>query len=150
MTSQSKFKMPRNAVSLRDKLWRTVSNPWWLGTYLLKKISPLIKSDSLYTKWEFFLGIKRFPDLKNPKTYNEKLLWLKLNTHEENYTRMVDKGEAKEYVAGIIGREHIIPTLGIWDSFGKIDFDGLPCRFVLKTTHDSGGVVICRDKSRQS
>ena len=86
MASQSKLKMPRNAVSLRDKLWRAVSNPWWLGTYLLKKMSPLIKSDSLYTKWEFFLGIKRFPDLKNPKTYNEKLLWLKLNTHRTLYS----------------------------------------------------------------
>lgn len=147
MIFQSSFKIPRNAASLRDKLWRAVSNPWWLGTYLLKKMSPLIKSDSLYTKWEFFLGIKRFPDLKNPRTYNEKLLWLKLNTHEERYTRMVDKAEAKEYAAEIIGHEHIIPTLGVWDSFDEIDFDSLPFQFVLKTTHDSGGVVICRDKS---
>ena len=60
---------------------------------------------------------------------------------------MVDKAEAKEYAAEIIGHEHIIPTLGVWDSFDEIDFDSLPFQFVLKTTHDSGGVVICRDKS---
>ena len=60
---------------------------------------------------------------------------------------MVDKAEAKEYTAEIIGHEHIIPTLGVWDSFDEIDFDSLPFQFVLKTTHDSGGVVICRDKS---
>lgn len=96
MTSQSKLKVPHNAVSLRDKLWRAVSDPWWLGTYLLKKMSPFIKNDFLYTRWEYFLGMKRFLDLKNPKIYNGKLLWLKFNTHEESYTRMVDKGEAKD------------------------------------------------------
>lgn len=61
---------------------------------------------------------------------------------------MVDKYEAKKYVANIIGEEYIIPTLGIWDKFDDIDFDSLPNQFVLKCTHDSGGLVICEDKSR--
>lgn len=65
-------------------------------------------------------GYETVPDLKNPQTYNEKLLWLKLNTHEEIYTRMVDKAEAKEYTAEIIGHEHIIPSLGVWDSFDEV------------------------------
>lgn len=85
-------------------------------------------------------------DLENPKTFNEKLQWLKLHDRRPEYTMMVDKYRAKEYVAGIIGAEHIIPTLGVWDSFDAIDFDALPEQFVLKCTHDSGGLLICKDK----
>lgn len=60
---------------------------------------------------------------------------------------MVDKFMAKKYVASIIGQEHIIPTLGVWSRFDDIDFDKLPTQFVLKCTHDSGGLVVCKDKS---
>lgn len=59
---------------------------------------------------------------------------------------LVDKYEAKSLVADSIGESHIIPTLGIWDRFEDIDFSILPNQFVLKCTHDSGGLVICRDK----
>ena len=85
--------------------------------------------------------------MSNPKTFNEKLQWLKLYDHNPKYSIMVDKYLAKEYVASIIGKEFIIPSLGIWDSFDEIDFAKLPNRFVLKCTHDSGGVVICKDKT---
>ncbi len=85
-------------------------------------------------------------DLENPKTFNEKLQWLKLYNRKPEYTTMVDKCEAKKYVASIIGEEHIIPTLGVYNSFDEIDFDTLPDQFVLKCTHGSGDVVICRDK----
>ena len=84
--------------------------------------------------------------LDNPKTYNEKLQWLKLHDRKPIYTTMVDKYAAKEYVSSIIGKEYIIPTLGVWNTFDEIDFDMLPDQFVLKCTHDSGGLVICRDK----
>ena len=53
----------------------------------------------------------------------------------------------KKYIAEIIGEQYVIPTLGVWDSFDDIDFDALPDRFVLKCTHDSGSVVLCRDKA---
>ena len=86
-------------------------------------------------------------DLNSPKTYSEKLQWLKLYDRKPEYTTMVDKYAAKKYVADIVGEEYIIPTLGVWDSFDDIDFDALPDKFVLKTTHDSGGVAICTDKS---
>ena len=72
--------------------------------------------------------------------------WLKLYNHKKTYTVMADKYGAKEYVAEKIGNAYIIPTLGVWDSFDEIDFDSLPEQFVLKCTHDSGGLVICRDK----
>ena len=85
-------------------------------------------------------------NLENPQTFNEKLQWLKLYDRKPVYTTMVDKYAAKEYVADKIGEEYIIPTLGVWDKFDDIDFDALPDQFVLKCTHDSGGLAICKDK----
>ncbi len=87
-------------------------------------------------------------DLENPKTFNEKLQWLKVYDRKDIYTTMVDKYEAKKYVASIIGDEYIIPTIGVYDSFNEIDFDKLPEKFVIKCTHDSGGLVIVKDKSK--
>ncbi|SDG63973.1 TupA-like ATPgrasp [Selenomonas sp. WCT3] len=87
-------------------------------------------------------------NLDNPRTFNEKLQWLKLHDRNPLYTKMVDKYEAKKYVAEIIGEEYIIPTLGVWEHFDEIDFDTLPQQFVLKCTHDSGSIVICKDKDK--
>ena len=87
-------------------------------------------------------------NLDNPKTFNEKLQWLKLHNRKLIYTKMVDKVDAKEYVANIIGEEYIIPTLGVFDNVDDIDFEALPNQFVLKCTHDSGGIVVCDDKSQ--
>ena len=86
-------------------------------------------------------------DLENPKTFSEKLQWLKVNYREPIQTVMVDKHEAKHFIAQRVGDQYIIPTLAIWDSVEDIDFDALPNQFVLKCTHDSGGIVICKDKS---
>ena len=85
-------------------------------------------------------------DLKSPKTFTEKIQWLKLYNRKPEYTLMVDKYAVKKYVADIIGKEYIIPTLGVWDKFDDINFEKLPNQFVLKCTHDSGGLVICKDK----
>lgn len=87
-------------------------------------------------------------DLKSPKTFTEKIQWLKLYNRKPEYTLMVDKYAVKKYVADIIGEKYIIPTLGVWDKPEDIDWDALPNEFVLKTTHGggSGGVVICKDK----
>lgn len=104
--------------------------------------------DETYLKIAYFLRMGKKLNLDNPVTYSEKLQWLKINDRKSIYTDMVDKYEAKRYVAGIIGEEYIIPTLGVWDKFDDIDFDKLPNQFVLKCTHDSGGLVICSDKSR--
>lgn len=85
-------------------------------------------------------------DLNNPKTFNEKLQWLKLYNHNDVYTTMVDKYAVKEYVADKIGKKYIIPTLGVWNHFDEIDFNKLPKRFVLKCTHDCGSVILVKDK----
>lgn len=111
------------------------------------KYSLRILPDSLYIQIYYFIRFKRLCNLKNPKTYNEKLQWLKLNDKNPEYMKMVDKYEVKEYVSKIIGDDYIIPTLGVWDKFDDIDFDKLPNQFVLKCTHDSEGLVIVKDKN---
>lgn len=87
-------------------------------------------------------------NLENPVLYTEKLQWLKLYDHRPEYTTMVDKYAVKHYVAERIGAEYVIPLLGVWNDVEEIDFDSLPVRFVLKTTHDSGGIVVCKDKKQ--
>jgi hypothetical protein len=86
-------------------------------------------------------------DFRNPITFNQKLQVLKLINHDPKYTLMVDKYEAREIVKKEIGESYLIPILGVWDTFNEIDFDKLPNQFVLKPTHNSGTVVICKDKS---
>ena len=105
-----------------------------------------ILPDSFFLRLLFHEKLGYKLNLKNPQTYNEKLQWLKLHDRKPIYTVMVDKYEAKNYVANIIGNDFIIPTLGVWDRFDDIDFNELPNQFVLKTTHDSGSVVICKDR----
>lgn len=105
-------------------------------------------SDKSYLKLKYRYTMHKKLDLKDPKTYTEKLQWIKLYDHNPEYSRMVDKASAKDFAAEIIGSDHVIPTLGLYDSADEIDFDDLPEQFVLKCTHDSGSVLICRDKSK--
>ncbi|OWV21556.1 glycosyl transferase [Fibrobacter sp. UWB2] len=113
-----------------------------LYKYLLQWIP-----DSLWIRIQFRRKVGRWPNLKNPKTFNEKLQWLKLHDRNPLYTKLVDKYEVKSIVAKQIGEEYIIPTLGVWDKFDDIDFGKLPNQFVLKCTHDSGGLIVVKDKS---
>ena len=105
-------------------------------------------SSETFLRKAFRYSMGRELDLENPVTYTEKLQWLKLYDHRPEYTRMVDKYGVKQYVAERLGEEHVIPVLGVWERAEDIDFDSLPQRFVLKTTHDSGGIVVCKDKSK--
>lgn len=104
--------------------------------------------DSMYLKYMYQRIMGKKLDLKNPKTFNEKLQWLKLHDRKPEYTKMVDKYEARQYIKEKIGEEYLIPLVGgPWDKFEDIDFSKLPDQFVLKCTHDSGSVVICKDKN---
>lgn len=105
-------------------------------------------SDEKYLRLMYWANTGKKLNLEKPVTFNEKLQWLKLHNQNPEYSKMVDKYEAKKWVAERIGEEYIIPTLGVWDSFDEIDFDQLPDQFVLKCTHDSGGLVICKDKDK--
>lgn len=105
--------------------------------------------DAAYLKLLYLFKMGRRLNLKNPKTFTEKIQWLKLYSRKPEYTTMVDKYAVKEYVANIIGEEYIIPTFGVWNKVEDIDWESLPQQFVLKTTHGGGcgGVVICKDKA---
>lgn len=115
---------------------------------VLKRIKYCLRfiPDKAYLQLYYFAKYKKFIDFNNPKTFNEKIQWLKLYDKNPLYTILVDKVEVKKYVAERIGEEYIIPTLGVWDNPYDIDFDKLPNKFVLKCNHDSGEVFICRDK----
>lgn len=105
--------------------------------------------DELYIKIQFKLAMGYWPDLKAPKTFNEKLQWLKLHDRNPLYTTLVDKYAVREYIAKTLGEEYLIPLVGgPWKNADEIDFDALPEQFVLKCNHDSGGVIVCKDKSK--
>lgn len=129
------------------KLIKYIKNPKSILIGLDKK-RIINLNDSFYLKYVYKEQTGKKLNLKNPQTFNEKLQWLKIHDRKDIYTTMVDKYEAKKYVASIIGDEYIIPTLGVYDSFDDIDFSKLPNKFVIKCTHDSGGLVICRDKKK--
>lgn len=104
--------------------------------------------DSTYIKLRYRYQLGKQLNLKAPKTFQEKLQWLKLYDRNPEYTMMVDKVRVKDYVASKVGSKYVVPMIGVWDKPEDIDWDALPDRFVLKTNHSGGntGVLICRDK----
>lgn len=106
--------------------------------------------DRLFIPAYYYLNVGERLNVKNPKTFTEKMQWLKLYNHNEKYHQLVDKCEVKKYVAEAIGEQYVIKTLAVWDSADDVDITGLPNQFVLKTTNGGGstGVVICKDKSK--
>ena len=104
-------------------------------------------SDELFIKLTYRVFFRKKINLKSPKTFNEKLNWLKLHYRNDSQVRIVDKYDVKEYIQERIGAQYVIKNYGVWSSFDQIDFSKLPNKFVLKCTHDSGSVVICKDKS---
>lgn len=131
-----------------DKICRIVERPERLVIGIQLRWTHLTDNQELLIKALYNLHMEQKLNLNNPKTFMEKVQWLKLNDHNPLYHKLVDKYEVKKYVADKIGDKYIIHTLGIWNSFDEIDFDNLPDKFVLKTTNGGGstGVVICTDK----
>ena len=135
-------------MSVVNKLMKYISDPGY--RFKVNSLLGLYNNmpDEEYLKKLYRINMGRDLNLDNPITFNEKLQWLKLHCRKSEYTKMVDKYLVKEYVENIIGKEYIIPTIGVWDKFEDIDFKKLPDQFVLKCTHDSGGLIICKDKSK--
>ena len=104
--------------------------------------------DKPYLRVKYLMCMREPLHLNPPRTYNEKLQWIKLYDRKTEYISMVDKYEVKKLVAEAIGKEYIIETYGVWNHFDEIDFSLLPDQFVLKCTHDSGSVTICKDKTQ--
>lgn len=126
--------------------WSFLCKPYY-RTRVLTKLGyydSLSDVDFLKKVFPLYMG---YPlDLDNPKTFSEKLQWLKVYYRNPIQTTMVDKYKVKEWISHIVGSQYVVPTIGVWDSVDTIDFDSLPNQFVLKCTHDSGGIVICKDK----
>ena len=129
------------------KVIRYACDPYYALGYDMIKKCPKLMSDKFYLSvlWKMVMGYEL--DWKNPKTYNEKLQWLKLHDRNPLYTTLVDKYRVKQWVANKIGEQYVIPTLAVYNSADEIDLGQLPNQFVLKCNHDSGSVCICRDKS---
>lgn len=136
-----KYKLKRVFYYLANK-------PRVLLLLLWNWFAPIV-SDKFFLKVRFRLTMGYWMDFDNPKTFNEKLQWFKVNDIHPEYSLLVDKVAAKDFVAGKIGDKYIIPTLGVWDNIEDIDWKSLPNQFVIKSTADSGGVVVCKDKSKQ-
>ena len=121
---------------------RTVYN---ICMYDRHQFAPLF-SDKFYLKCLYKKHLHKKLNLRYPTSFNEKLQWLKLYDRNPLYTQMADKAEMKQYVSQIIGDEHIIKTLGVYNSVEEVPFESLPDKFVIKCTHDSGSTYICKDK----
>ena len=133
----------------KQKLKRYLSNPLRIFLKPWIRLAPYIKSDELFLRVRYLFQMGKPLHLNPPRTFNEKLQWLKLHDRRPEYTTMVDKYAVKDYVAKTIGEQYVIPLLAVWDSADDIDISNLPNQFVLKTTNGGGGssVIICKDKS---
>ncbi len=107
-----------------------------------------VLSPKLFIKIKYWVMNNQSINLKNPRTFNEKLNWMKLNYRKEEFKKLVDKYEVREYVEKSIGKEYLIDLLGVWDRVEDIEFDSLSNQFVLKCTHDNRSTVICSDKTK--
>lgn len=132
---------------MKNKLIQVINNPSKIGLFLLKRKISRVLPDKLFLRLYYYLKFKSKLDLENPKLFNEKIQWLKLYDRNPKYTKMVDKLEVRKIVSEVLGEEYLIPLIGVYETFDEIDFDNLPDQFVLKCTHDSGGIVICRNRS---
>ncbi len=103
--------------------------------------------DKMYLQLFYFATTRKFIDFKNPKGFNEKLQWLKVNDRRPEYSQLVDKLAVRDHISKILGEEYLFPLLGKWESFDDIDFDALPEQFVMKCNHDSGSTKVIKNKS---
>ena len=131
----------------KNTIKRWGENPWRIAYTLARRGWLNDLPDKTYLSLLYRAAFGKKLNWKAPKTFNEKLQWLKLYDRNPVYSTMVDKYEAKQYAVDKLGDTYIVPALGgPWENFEEIDFDSLPQQFVLKTTHDCGGVWICKDK----
>lgn len=131
-----------------NKILKVIKNPSKILIWASTKGFFNWMNDERFLKLLFKLKMHSKLNFNNVQSFNEKLQWLKINDRKDIYTKMVDKSQVKQYVSQIIGDEYIIPTINVYNKFSEIDFDTLPNQFVMKCTHDSGGLVVCRNKSK--
>lgn len=134
-------------MDLCNQLRRIKRNPYVILGWITRRFFTKLLPDDIYLKIIYRSHMEEKLDLKNPKKFNEKLQWLKLNDRNPLYVDLVDKYEVRKYIKEKIGEEYLIPLIAKYNCFDEIEFEKLPNKFVLKCTHDSGGVLICKDKN---
>jgi O-antigen ligase len=132
---------------LLEKGLQWIREPRLFVLHLLKWKGARILSDKAFVSMKYRMSLGKKLDLENPRTYNEKLQWLKLYDRKKTYSSLVDKYEVRDYIARSIGVEYLIPLVGVYERVEDIDIDSLPDSFVLKATHTSGDILVCKDKS---
>ena len=138
-----------NIARMMRSAWRYAVEPEYRFLFDASRGKYNALSDEEYLRRKYKAIFGRELDWQNPKTFNEKLQWLKLNNRTPEQTMMVDKYRVRDYIAQTLGEEYLIPLLGVWDAPGEIDFDALPDRFLLKCNHNSGlGMCICKEKAK--
>lgn len=130
-----------------NKLNKVIKNPWLLYLVAAEKGMTDYLNDEQHLKYMYRACMGEPLNLDKPVGFNEKMQWLKLHDRNPLYTTLVDKYKAKTWVADRIGAEHVSKTYAVWDNASSIDITNLPDKFVLKTNHDCGGIVICSDRS---
>ena len=134
--------------NILQKIKKGINNPELIVSEINRRGLLRFLSDEQWVRFMYKIKFGKKLNLENPQTFNEKLSWIKVKYYNPLYTKLADKYEARRYIADKIGEEYLIPLLGVYDSFDEIDFDKLPDQFVIKCNHDSGGIVICKDKSK--
>lgn len=135
-------------TTIWSKIKRAIKDPCMRFGYMRALGLTNAIPDKRFLEKEFYFAMHKKLNVEDPKTFNEKLQWLKLYNRDPRYTIMVDKYKAREYVKETIGEEYLIPLLGVWDNPEQINFETLPDQFVLKCNHNSGtGMYICKNKN---
>lgn len=134
-------------VTIKKRLNMLFTNPKRVANRLMNRGILDWMPDEPYLKLRYRIEFGKPLDLKHPRLFSEKLQWLKLHDRKPLYTQLADKYEVRFWVAERIGEDKLIPLLGVWDKFDDVDFSQLPEAFVLKCTHDSGGVEVCHNKA---
>jgi len=149
LTKESKTVNKRlAAVERRSKKPPFYNTTHVLGTYIDKNFS--VEQQEWFIERQVYRSLGYFPDLKNPKTFNEKTNWYKLNYRDPLITDCIDKVKFKDFVTDTIGYDYVIPLYGTWDHPRQIDFSALPKEFVLKSNWGSGSrhVLLVPDKDQ--
>ena len=130
-----------------------MSNLHKIGSYLFNAFYYCLYKNISKNKWpkiismQFYILKRRRLNWDNPKSYDEKVQWLKLYDDSELRTKLTDKYAVREWVANTIGEEYLIPLLGRWDRPEDIEYSSLPAQFVLKANHGCGCNYIVTDKA---
>ena len=115
----------------------------------IQVIAHKLFSNEFMSKLYFKIVLKEKLDLKNPRTFNEKLQWLKLYYYPQNdlAVKCADKYRVREYIKDKEYENTLVPLLGAWDNVEDIDWDSLPNKFVLKCNHGCAYNIVCNDKT---